>query len=293
MMDSETIGIAFSCYNNGATAARCLQTCLRQNYPNIFISVADDGSRDDTLEQLRGAAAGDGRVDILALPHGERGIARKKAIDALSDRNCRYLLFIDSDMELLPGMLQACVDDMKNHPETGALIIPEIPWSESRNFFTKVKIFERTILNNAGRSPGKNSIEAARFWKLEAYRESGGINPQQISFEETQPSIRYLESGGKIYRVQNTGLKHNEGYVNLSNILKKKSSYFGAMNSTLKSESKGFLKALQRWYFFRPVLYRPSNIIQYFRHPLLSAGMFFMYVALSFIGLKVLFVVGK
>ena len=58
------------------------------------------------------------------------------------------------------------------------------------------------------------------------------------------------------------------------------------MNKTIESEKGGFFKALSRWYFFRPVLYRPSNIIEYIKHPLLTIGMLYMYLRLSIIGVK-------
>ena len=41
-------------------------------------------------------------------------------------------------------------------------------------------------------------IEAARIRKYKEFLKSGGINPNQISFEETQPTIRYRENGGMI-----------------------------------------------------------------------------------------------
>lgn len=60
------------------------------------------------------------------------------------------------------------------------------------------------------------------------------------------------------------------------------------MDRTLTSEQGGFRKALERWYFFRPVLYRPANLRKYAKHPVLTAAMLYMYVCLSFIGIAAL-----
>ncbi len=281
-VSSPVLGIAFSCFNNGETAGKCLASCIAQSWKNLVIEAADDGSTDNTVEILMRTSGDDSRVHVLELSHGERGVARKAAIDALREKGCDYLLFIDSDMELASDLCELCLENLAVHPEIGALVIPEIPWSESTNFFTRVKIFERSILNNAGKRIGRFSIEAARFWRFPVYDLSGGISETQIAFEETQPTIRYLDQGGIVRRAVFTGMKHNEGYNTFKAIMDKKRYYFDAMQGTITEERQGFFKALSRWYFFRPVLYRPSNMLRYLRHPVLALAMFYMYFRLSF-----------
>ena len=223
---------------------------------------------------------------MTKLPHLERGIARKTAIDIAKKEGCEYLFIIDSDMKLKDGLIFDCVNYLEADSTLGALVIPEIPFSDYNNYFSKVKVFEREIINNAGKYLDKNSIEAARFWKMDAYDSSGGLNPNQIAFEETQPTIRYVENGGKIERAVFTGVHHDEKMVTLKNLVKKKSYYFSVMPKTLSTEKKGMKKALARWYFFRPVLYRGSNILRYIKHPLLAIGMFYMYIILTFVAVK-------
>jgi len=172
---------------------------------------------------------------------------------------------------------------MTKYPKIGSLVIPERAFTTHDNFFSKVKVFERNVVNRAGRFLGKTSIEAARFWRMEEYDWSGGINFNQIAFEETQPTIRYLEQGGVIERAQFTGVAHNEKRVTLENILQKKRYYFSVMDKTLQSENDGFMKAVKRWYFFRGVLYRGENLIEYIKHPILTLGMIYMYIALTFV----------
>ncbi len=53
-----------------------------------------------------------------------------------------------------------------------------------------MKVFERRLINNSGEEVDLNSIEAARFWRSQAYVATGGIHPEQISFEEIQPTIK-------------------------------------------------------------------------------------------------------
>ncbi len=280
-MAKKVVTIIFSTYNSADYAGECLQSCLNQKSSPINVIVTDDGSTDNTVEVLRTIAGDRNNVTIIPLSHGERGIARKRAMDEAISIGCDYIYIIDSDMMLKEHLVKDCLDYFLNNPQVGSLVIPELAWSSGNNFYSKVKVFERNIINNAGRDVGMRSIEAARFWKMDEYLKTGGINPAQIAFEETQPTIRYLENGGIIKRATFTGVKHNEKRVTLKELLKKKKYYFSQIDKTLSTESQGFRKALSRWYFFRPVLYRGENLLRYIRHPFLAWGMFNMYLLLS------------
>lgn len=283
MNELKKVGIIFSTYNNFNDAKKCIKSCLEQSYKNIEVVVTDDGSSDDTYQKLEELYKNDTRFHIIKLEHGERGIARKEAYNYAKKLKIDYLYIIDSDMILNNNLIELSIEYFNKNSTCGALIIPEIPFSNATNFYSKVKVFERKIINNQGENYGKNSIEAARFWKIDEYDKTGGINPKQISFEETQPSIRYYEMGGIIKRLVETGVYHDEKHVTLKNLLKKKKYYFSLINKTIESENKGANKAFSRWYFFRPVLYRIDNIKEYFKHPLLTIGMIWMYICLTLI----------
>ena len=279
----KTLVILLSAYNNEEIIEECVMSSLSQNGANIHVVVADDGSTDSTPEILKKIAEKHNNFHPIFLPHGERGIARKRAIDKAREIKPDYIYIIDSDMILEDRLVEKCVSYMTEYPKIGSLVIPERAFTTHDNFFSKVKVFERNVVNRAGRFLGKTSIEAARFWRMEEYDWSGGINFNQIAFEETQPTIRYLEQGGVIERAQFTGVAHNEKRVTLENILQKKRYYFSVMDKTLQSENDGFMKAVKRWYFFRGVLYRGENLIEYIKHPILTLGMIYMYIALTFV----------
>ncbi len=275
------VALIMSTYNSAAFVTKALESCLTQDYPDIVVVVADDGSTDNTIEVMERVQEKYPNLSIIPLPHGERGVARIAAIDKARELEAQYLVVLDSDMVLQPGLVRECVAYFDRNPEVGALVLPEIAFSDSDNYWTKVKVFERNVLNNAGEDWGRNSIEAARFWRFDAYDSTGGFNPNQISFEEIQPTIRYDAAGGIVKRATFTGLYHDEKYATLKNLVEKKKYYFSVMDNTLSSEDEGIKSALQRFYFFRPVLYRSSNLKQYASHPGLAAGMGVMYVTLS------------
>ncbi|MCH3963473.1 MAG: glycosyltransferase family 2 protein [Clostridium sp.] len=281
----EKVSIVLSTYNNEEYIRKCLDSCFIQDYEGLNVIVADDGSTDGTLEILRDIKNKQDNMQIISLTHGERGIARNTAIELAKKIRSQYIYIIDSDMILEKNLIKNCMDYFSRNRSVGALIIPEYGFSNYKNFYSKVKVFERNIINNSGEEVGRNSIEAARFWRIEAFNLSGGINADEVSFEEIQPTIRYMERGGKVKRAVFTRVYHDEKFVMLKNILMKKRYYFSVMDKTIQQEEKGLRKTLQRWYFFRTVLYTKSNLKQYLKHPLLTLGVLNMYLLLTIVGI--------
>lgn len=277
------VKIITTTFNNQEHVFTLIKSCASQTYQNIELIIADDGSTDFTNNMIEDLMKEYNWITHLKLPHGERGVARFEAINEAKKTEFDYMLIIDSDMKLEPNLIKEAVEKLESHYEIGALVIKEIPISKYKNPMTRVKIFERKIINNAYEVDSR-SVEAARFWRKQDYLQTGGINPAQISFEEIQPTIRYKAEGGIIKRLTSSGLFHDEKKVTLRNLLSKKKYHFEMMPRTLSTEENGFMKAFKRWYFFRPVLYQQNNLIEYIKHPLLTLGMIGMYIALTGIG---------
>lgn len=278
------IGIIVTTYNSSSYINRLLRSIEMQSRDDLHVIFADDGSTDNTVELLEKFKSSFITCDVLALPHQERGLARKAAIERAKELNVEYMMILDADMVIETNTINECMAVMTCDPHIGALVLKETPVSQFSNPMTKIKIFERTVINNSKRTLDVNSIEAARFWRSEAYKKSGGINEKQIAFEETQPTIRYIEMGGLIIKHTGHGVLHDEKKVTLKNILSKKKYHFKMMDKTFKTEENGLLKAFKRWYFFRPVMYRKVNLKLYVKHPLLTLGMVSMYLALTVVG---------
>lgn len=277
------VSIVITSYNCETHINGLLKSIVLQDYNNIQVVVADDGSSDQTVKVIK-SFQDKLNIDVLELEHGERGIARYMAISKAIESDPAYLLIIDADMMLQKNLITEVTQYMKEHQEVDALAIKEIPYSSYKNFFTKVKLFERKVINNGRVVDPEHSIEAARFWKCESFVKTGGINQNQIAFEEIQPTLRCFDQGGTVHKLLNTGLYHDEKKVTLKNIIEKKNYYFSKLSITVNSEKQGFAKTLKRWYLFRPVYYNKNNLIEYMKHPILFVGMVFMYIVLTLIG---------
>ncbi len=280
----KSLAIIITTYNNEDHIEPLLKSCIDQDYDNMSIIIADDGSEDETVNKIRSYQLKDQRISLLALEHGERGRARHIAIEEAKRRHVDFMCFLDSDMILEKNLVNQVTNEMTSNPTLGAMVLKEIPYSTSNNFVTKIKLFERRVVNNSSLELDPHSIEAARFWRMSAYIGSGEIDQRQIAFEETQPTIRYRERGGLILKHGGAGVMHDEKHVTLSNLFGKKKYHFKMMNKTFDTEDKGLLKAIKRWYFFRPILYKRENILLYIKHPTLFVGMILMYLVLTAIG---------
>jgi GT2 family glycosyltransferase len=125
-----------------------------------------------------------------------------------------YVALIDSDMELTPDVIGACVEAMDDDLVTG-IVIPEESFGEG--FWAKCKRLERSFY------VGVPWIEAARFFKRSTYQELGGYDETLVSGEDWDLSRR-VGNLGKLASVQEA-IRHNEGRLSLWQTVKKKYYY--------------------------------------------------------------------
>jgi glycosyltransferase involved in cell wall biosynthesis len=105
MPDSPLLTVAVALYNSEDTVEAALTSVFSQECPRIEVVVVDDGSNDHSLQV---AHAVDPRgTPVRFVSHAENqglGPARNTGIYEAAGR---YVVFLDSDDELLPGSLKA------------------------------------------------------------------------------------------------------------------------------------------------------------------------------------------
>lgn len=88
--------------------ARCVESVLKQDYPNCRVIVVNDRSADRTADVVRDIARRDPRVvcyDVTELPPGLYG--KPHALQSVASHlRADLILFMDSDMDLHAGCLQ-------------------------------------------------------------------------------------------------------------------------------------------------------------------------------------------
>lgn len=191
--------------NESANIVRCLSSIRAQTYPDIEVILVDNFSTDATL------ALADGLADhaISAGPErcSQRNIGAKAARGA-------YVLFIDADMQLTAGVVQACVD-ASTGPHSVAVVIPEA--SVGSTFWARCKQFEKRAY------AGNASIEAPRFFRREDFLAVGGYDGNLRAFEDWDLRAR-IEGRAECVRIRDL-IIHHEGAITPQSSFAKKRYY--------------------------------------------------------------------
>jgi glycosyltransferase involved in cell wall biosynthesis len=168
------------------------------------VLIVDNSSVDSTV---RIAEEHSCRV-IEAAP--ERSVQRNEgAREARGD----LLLFVDADMELAPGLLNACVE---RAGPADALCIREA--TTGSGYWVRVRAFERS------RYFKSNLFEAARCYRKKVFEELGGYDPTLTGLEDYDLHARLLDAGFVLGWVE-TPLFHHEGGIGILSYLAKRKYY--------------------------------------------------------------------
>lgn len=263
---SPLVSIIVPTRNSGETLQACLQSIINQSYPAIELIVVDRDSTDDTKKIAR-------KFTKNVYNHGpERSAQRNFGANKASGK---YIVMIDSDMELDEKVIEACVAKIESGKNIKEIIIPEESFGQG--FWAQCKRLERSFY------VGVSWIEAARFFDKKAYDAAGGYDESMISGEDWDLSRRIAEQArppgteagqGSIANISEY-IYHNEGRINLWKTLKKK--YYYAQHakaylnqnpeSTAVNSQKG---PIQRYKLF---LTHPAKL---FKNPIVGISMLFM-----------------
>lgn len=98
-------------YNAAADLPACLDSILRQTYPNMELIIVNDGSTDASLQVATHYQQRDNRVVVLNQPNGGPGSARNKGLEAVTGS---FVQFVDADDTLVPNATATLVRQMKD-----------------------------------------------------------------------------------------------------------------------------------------------------------------------------------
>jgi len=107
------VSVIIPTYNRALECKRAIWSVLAQTYENLEIVVVDDGSTDDTKDQLHGM---DDRIKYVWQPNGGVSAARNRG---LQEATGEYIGLLDSDDEWLPWKVEAQLSTLKAFPEAG------------------------------------------------------------------------------------------------------------------------------------------------------------------------------
>lgn len=159
-----TVSLIIPVYNTEDSLERCLASVRKQTLRELEILLLDDGSSDRSREICLDAAREDDRIRVLF--HKNHGVSftRNRGIRHASGE---YLMFIDSDDEILPDMAERYVKAAEENEADIVLGGIDIVTEAKR---------ERLL------PEGEGAVDQRHFWELAAEDTSGlyGYAPNKL-----------------------------------------------------------------------------------------------------------------
>ncbi len=247
------VSIIIPTKNSAETINICLKSIRDQTYSQIEIIVVDNYSQDGTREIADQYAK-------VYRKGPERSVQRNFGAEKAGGR---YLLFIDSDMELTSQVVEECIKEIQKRKEIKGLVIPEI--SVGEGFWARCKALERSCYI------GDEIMEAARFFEKEIFKEMKGYDERIAGGgEEYDLPQRIKEAGYKITRIP-SHIIHHEGHLTLWDSIKKKFYYAQTIDFYRRKHPDLFAKQAT---IFRPAFFRHWKRLM--RDPIHTLGFIFM-----------------
>ncbi len=256
MKNKPLVSVVIPTYNSEKTLKKCLESIKRQTYKNIEIIVVDKFSKDRTVEIAKKFGA---KIIIEDL---ERTVARNRGI---REAKGKYLLSIDSDMELTPEVIEECLGIINSNKNIGGVIIPEK--SIGNSFWAKVRDFERSFYSNT-------PIESARFFRMNLVKKVKGYDEDIIFFEESTLPQKIKKLGYNVETRINSIILHNEENFSLWKWLKKKYYYGKTAHVYMKKYKKYANEKVNLFYRFGLFLKNKK----FYSKPLLAFGVIILKV---------------
>lgn len=244
------VSIIVAAFNEEKNIERLLKSIKNQTIKNVETVIVDDGSTDRTIEIAKKYTS-----KVYARNHAERSVQRNFGV---SRAKGKYVLILDADMELTPGVVKSCLENIKNYK---ALIVPEK--TVGTGFMATIRKFEREMYM------GDKTIEVARFFDKKIFEDFNGYDINLTGAEDYDLPKRIMDK----YGADSVGwakewIKHHETQLTLLKQLKKKFYYAGKSVSYAKKHPD--IVGTQGNMLFRPAYFR--NWKKFLLHPLVGSA---------------------
>jgi peptidoglycan-N-acetylglucosamine deacetylase len=232
------VAVLIPAYNEEKVIERTVRAALNSNYPNLFVIVIDDGSRDRTLEVARTAFAAEadaGKVLILGKANSGKAEALNFGIEHIGD--AELFVGIDADTIIAPDAISRLVPHFIN-PKVGA-IAGNAKVGNRVNLWTRWQALEYITSQNFERRAldvlGAVSVVpgAIGAWRVSAVREAGGYHIDTVA-EDADLTMALLRLG---YRVEyeDMALAYTEAPTNANGLMRQRFRWsFGILQAVYK-----------------------------------------------------------
>jgi len=235
-------------FNSSKTIDLVIRSAMSQTYPNIEVIVVDNNSVDETKK--------------IAEKYKEVKVFNKGP-ERSAQRNCgaekakgSHLVFLDSDIELSPKVIEECMDLVSKGYEI--ITFPEA--IAGTGFWAKCRALEaRCYL-------GDDSVEAPRFYSKRVFSEVGGFDENVTGVEDWDLRERIIRRGYRIGRIKAMTV-HHEGKVTPMARMRRKYYYGKTVDKYVRKYKSSVMRQIP---FFRSCYYK--NLKMLIKDPLHAMG---------------------
>jgi len=214
------LSVVIPSYNTRDLMEQALRTVQEASGKiRVEVIVVDNNSEDGTYDFAGAAGA---HCCLVAGP--ERSAQRNRGWQASTGE---YVVFIDSDMVLRPGLADGVRSAFDDAPSTGALVLPELAFGDG--YLAACRGLEKRAYL------GDRRAEAARAFRATVLDDVGGYNETVFGFEDFELADR-VENAEWILGRAGVGVDHDEGRISLVALFRKK-RYYGTMFSHVHPRS--------------------------------------------------------
>lgn len=254
-----TVSVIIPTRNAAVFLADCLAAVRAQDFPAdaLEIIVVDNFSTDDTPA----VAAQPG---VRFFQHGPERSAQRNF--GAAQATGEFLLFLDADMVLTPGVVRACLTALAA-PEIVAAFIPERIIGDG--FWIEVRNFERSFYH-------ATAIDAVRFIRRSAFVAVGGYDTG-LSGPEDWDLDRRLAARGR-FTLADTHLAHNEGKFAIGRYIRKKAYYARNFDAYFAKWGRDAITRRQFgfWYRYAGVFLEQGKWKRFLAHPVYALGVYWL-----------------
>lgn len=116
------ISVVIPVYNRAKSILRSINSALNQTVPPLEVLVVDDASSDETVNSINKLI--DTRVRVFSM--GSNQGAQSARLKGIHEARGNFLVFLDSDDELLPDSIEKRLQSLINSPFTEALVYGDV-----------------------------------------------------------------------------------------------------------------------------------------------------------------------
>jgi len=192
------ISIILTCYNYGEFIFECLSSIKNQSFTNWECIVVDDGSTDNSKQQVE-CFLSDGRIRYIYQENAGVSSARN---NGLNQSNGTFVICIDADDTISPLFLEKLLVTIKSD-ESVFLVYPEVVlFGERRGIWNLPNYTYSNLLRH-------NMLVVSALYKKVDFETSGGYDTNmEKGSEDWEYWIRLLNVESKVVKVKEAILNY-------------------------------------------------------------------------------------